>query len=217
MLPSLFNATKAVFTALPSALTAAKARCVDWMRSTFTSGAYTPDESPPYTAMPQVTTVPSLFRAAKEYRLEKTFTTSDVREDAAAPGAPPYAALPHATTLPSFLRAEKAYQVEKTAVTPLVSDAATAADEPPYAASPQETTLPSYFIAANEANEEYTLITPDFSELATALESPPYVGAPHVITLPLLFNAAMEPSFLFAARKLYEATSARSNRNTASE
>jgi hypothetical protein len=61
------------------------------------------DVLPPFAALPQATTLPSLFCAAKAELVEAMLTTQEVRLAATLDVLPPLLALSQATTLPSPL------------------------------------------------------------------------------------------------------------------
>eukprot|EP00450_Noctiluca_scintillans_P036987 CAMPEP_0194548600 /NCGR_PEP_ID=MMETSP0253-20130528/93882_1 /TAXON_ID=2966 /ORGANISM="Noctiluca scintillans" /LENGTH=82 /DNA_ID=CAMNT_0039395921 /DNA_START=229 /DNA_END=474 /DNA_ORIENTATION=- len=65
----------------------------------------TPLESPPNWSMPQVTTAPESFSAAKAHPLLNTCLTPLLKQSTTELTSPPARALPHATKEPSILMA----------------------------------------------------------------------------------------------------------------
>ena len=84
-------------------------------------------------AKPQVTTLPSDFKAAKADWVENIVTTSLAREDDTVKESPPAPASPHVTTLPSDFKAAYAVGVENMVTTPLARDEETEEESPPLA------------------------------------------------------------------------------------
>ena len=78
----------------------------------------TEELSPPIPFDPQVTTLPSLLRAAKAPSEGKISTTPEPRAVLTEELSPPLEVLPHVITLPSLLRAAKAEFVLKISITP---------------------------------------------------------------------------------------------------
>jgi hypothetical protein len=91
----------------------------------------TPAEDPPRVDVPQVTTEPSVFNAAKASPVEYRRATPDVREADTEELFPPSLLAPHVTTDPFDFSAAKAVSVANTLTTPDVREEATLKLSPP--------------------------------------------------------------------------------------
>mmetsp|Transcript_40414 Transcript_40414/g.93790 ORF Transcript_40414/g.93790 Transcript_40414/m.93790 type:complete len:279 (-) Transcript_40414:554-1390(-) len=167
-------------------------------------------ESPPYISTPQVTTLPSALRAAKDAMPVETDTTSlcNCLESSGSRCAPS-SAQPHVTTLPPSFRATKTSSEPTTERTPEDSSSSTerqgglsslspvghTANSPPRSGSPQQTTSPDSFRAQKAHPPGVMLFTPlcNFSAAAPIIVPPSSSRRPQVTTAPVDVSATNAP------------------------